>query len=75
MEFTVELRLDRNAKGGVKAWVVDASTEASRSTTHTQRVAFTLKPRNEVTGGGWDIADDGESQTHHFGLAGEAPND
>src|SRR5690242_2941794 len=42
MEFTVEIRKDLKGSGGVKAWVVSADAEASRGSTRTHKVAFTL---------------------------------
>jgi hypothetical protein len=70
MEFTVELRRDVRGKGGVKAWVVDASAEAGRASGRTQKVAFTLKPVNPATGDGWRIANDDEGDVSHFGSRG-----
>lgn len=67
LEFTVELRRDVRGKGGVRAWVVDASTEAGRASGRTQKVAFTLKPVNTAAGGRWRIAGDGEGDVSHFG--------
>jgi hypothetical protein len=66
MEFTVELRRDVRGKGGVKAWVVDTSAEAGRAVGRTQKVAFTLKPVNKQTGGGWSIANEDEGDVSHF---------
>ncbi|QNE76663.1 hypothetical protein F0344_20355 [Streptomyces finlayi] len=67
MEFTLELR--KEAKGGakVKAWVVEAGTDASLSTARTHKVAFTLTPRNAVTGGAWEIGHEDPGGTDHFG--------
>ena len=42
MEFAVELRRTRTARGGVKAWVVDTGGDAARTTGRTH------------TGGDWD---------------------
>lgn len=75
MEFTVELRRDTRAKGGVKAWVADASAERGHGATHTQRVAFTLKPRDALTGRGWEISNDQEGRTGRFGENGVASNE
>ncbi|WP_328910855.1 hypothetical protein OG230_15810 [Streptomyces sp. NBC_00234] len=67
MEFTLELR--KEAKGGtkVKAWVVEAGADASRATAHTHKVAFTLTPRNAVTGAAWEIGHEDGGSTEHFG--------
>lgn len=66
MEFTVELRRDVHGKGGVKAWVVDASAEAGRAVGRTQKVAFTLRPVNAATGDGWRISNEDEGDVSHF---------
>ncbi|WP_190132048.1 trypco2 family protein [Streptomyces mashuensis] len=58
MEFTVELRRDAKANGGVKAWVIDAGTEGSRGSTRTHKVAFTLTPKDRRTGEGWKVGND-----------------
>jgi hypothetical protein len=64
MEFTVEVRRDARAKGGVRAWVVDAGAEAGAARGSTHRVAFTLKPtRGDGTTGGWRIAADDEGRS------------
>ncbi len=60
MEFTVEVRRDARARGGVKAWVVDTGAEAGLAQGRTHKVAFTLKPKSASDGGSWDIAADDE---------------
>ncbi|MCB8902134.1 MULTISPECIES: trypco2 family protein [unclassified Streptomyces] len=67
MEFTIELR--KEVKGGakVKAWVVEASTDASRTRGDTHRVSFTLKPRNATTNGPWLVGNDDAGDTSAFG--------
>ncbi|GAA3014903.1 trypco2 family protein [Streptomyces fulvorobeus] len=67
MEFTLELR--KEAKGGakVRAWVVEAGADASLSAARTHRVAFTLTPRDAVTGGAWEIGHGDGGSTDHFG--------
>ena len=50
MEFTVELQRVRGATGGVKAWVVEAGAESSRSSGRTHTVSFTLRPTNASGG-------------------------
>ncbi|NEB04312.1 trypco2 family protein [Streptomyces sp. SID13726] len=69
MEFVVEMRRDARARGGVKAWVVDAGAEAGVSTAGTHKVSFTLKPRNTATGQGWLIAADDEGDVSGFSAA------
>ncbi|MFF2301868.1 trypco2 family protein [Streptomyces sp. NPDC058128] len=67
MEFTIELR--KEVKGGakVKAWVVEAGADASRTRGDTHRVSFTLKPRNATTNGPWLVGDDEAGDTSAFG--------
>jgi hypothetical protein len=67
MEFTVEVRRDARARGGVKAWLVDASAESGRSRAQTHKVSFTLKPKHAATGGGWDIGADEYADPNVFG--------
>ena len=64
MEFTVEVRADARAKGGVRAWVIDAGAEAGLSTARTHRVSLTLKP-TRPDGGDVRIAADDEGRTWH----------
>lgn len=72
MEFTIELR--KEVKGGskVKAWVVEAGADASRTRGETHRVAFTLKPRNAATGGAWLVGNDDAADLSGFGGGDEA---
>ncbi|MYY00448.1 hypothetical protein GT045_38100 [Streptomyces sp. SID486] len=56
MEFTVEMRRDRNARGSVKAWVVSGELARSRAETATHRLAFTLRAVDQ-DGQGIRIAD------------------
>ncbi|PBC86437.1 hypothetical protein SAMN05428945_6017 [Streptomyces sp. 2224.1] len=67
MEFTVELRREAGAKGGVKAWVVNADTEARASRTRTHRITFTLTPKNTATGTGVEIGNDAPGDTGRLG--------
>lgn len=50
MEFTVELQRVRGATGGVKAWVVEAGGQSTRTSARTHTVSFTLRPRNASGG-------------------------
>ncbi|MFF8275169.1 trypco2 family protein [Streptomyces lateritius] len=70
MEFTVELRKEVKGGGKVKAWVVEAGADASRSRGETHRVSFTLKPRNAQTGGAWLVGNADAGDTSDFGGAG-----
>jgi len=67
MEFTVELRRDAKGSGGVKAWVVNAGGEASRGSTRTHKVAFSLTPKDTRTGQGWLVGNDQAAGTSGFG--------
>ncbi|MCR8947293.1 hypothetical protein NW249_34975 [Streptomyces sp. OUCMDZ-4982] len=70
MEFTLELRKEAKAGGKVKAWVVEAGTDASLATGRTHKVAFTLSPRNTVTGEAWAIGTEDDGSTEGFGATG-----
>ncbi len=70
MEFTLELRKEAKAGGKVKAWVVEAGTDASLATGRTHKVAFTLSPRNAVTGEAWAIGTEDDGSTEGFGATG-----
>ncbi|MEU3461714.1 trypco2 family protein [Streptomyces sp. NPDC006733] len=70
MEFSVEIRRDVTGKAGVKAWVVDAGAETTRSRGRTHTVSFTLKPKNAATGGHLDVHMDDEGSSSHFTDAG-----
>lgn len=67
MEFTIELRKD--VTGGLKAraWVLEGGADRTQSTGRTHRVAFTLKPKNAQTGGGWLVGNDDDADTSGFG--------
>ncbi|MFK4227311.1 trypco2 family protein [Streptomyces sp. NPDC019890] len=67
MEFTIELR--KEFKGGtkVKAWVVEAGADAGRTTGHTHKIAFALKPRNATTGRPWKVGSEDLGSTEDFG--------
>ncbi|MBB5120390.1 hypothetical protein AF335_10710 [Streptomyces eurocidicus] len=71
MEFTVEIRRDVTGKGGVKAWVVSADAEASRGSTRTHRVAFTLTPKDARTGGGLRVGNERPGGVSRFGSTGQ----
>lgn len=72
MEFTVELRKEAKGGGKVKAWVVEAGADASRSRGETHRVSFTLKPRNAATGGAWLVGNEETADLSGFGALDEA---
>ncbi|MER6100169.1 trypco2 family protein [Streptomyces sp. NPDC001728] len=72
MEFTIELRKEVKAGGKVKAWVVEAGADASRTRGETHRVSFTLKPRNATTAGPWLVGNDEGADLSDFGGGPEA---
>jgi hypothetical protein len=51
MTFTVELQHAGTARGGVKAWVVEAGGERSDTSTRSHSVSLTLRPVDPVSGG------------------------
>jgi len=67
MEFTVEVRRDLKGTGGVKAWVVNAGADASRGSTRTHKVAFTLTPKDTRTGRGWTVGNEEGADVSGFG--------
>ncbi|MGW6455288.1 trypco2 family protein [Streptomyces sp. NPDC055078] len=67
MEFTIELRKEEGLGAKVKAWVLEAGADAKRSTGRTHRVAFTLKPVDPRTGGGWLVGNEDAGDTSGFG--------
>ncbi|HEY9371987.1 trypco2 family protein, partial [Streptomyces sp.] len=67
MEFTIELRKEVKGGGKVKAWVVEAGADASRTRGEMHRVSFTLKPRNATTGGAWLVGNEDAGDTSDFG--------
>lgn len=69
MEFTVELRRDVRARGGIKAYVLSGEVDAGRSRTRTHRVSFTLEPRR-ADGDPLLVAADGEGGTAGLTTAG-----
>ncbi|MEU6854984.1 trypco2 family protein [Actinacidiphila alni] len=56
MEFAVTLERTRGGRGGVKAWVIDAGADATRTTGRTHTVSFTLRPKDTATGGDVEIS-------------------
>lgn len=69
MEFTVELRADARARGGIKAFVVSGEAEAGAGRTHTHRVTLTLEPR-KATGDPLLISADDEADASGLPAAG-----
>jgi hypothetical protein len=67
MEFTVEVRSEDKAGAKVRAWVVDAGVDATRSTGQVHKVAFTLTPRDARTGGAWSVGNPAQGGTARFG--------
>ncbi|MFF6998199.1 trypco2 family protein [Streptomyces sp. NPDC008313] len=69
MEFTVELRSETKAGAKVRAWVLDAGVDATRSTGRTHKVSFTLTPKNARTGAPWSVGNPAAGGTARFGRA------
>ena len=68
LEFSVELRRDARARGGIRAFVVSAEADAGISRARTHKVSLTLTPRQPATGAPLLIAAEGEGDP--AGLAG-----
>lgn len=49
LDFTVELRRDAKARGGVKAWVLSGDLEAGVTHNRVQKVSVTLNPKQAGT--------------------------
>ncbi|MFI6702632.1 trypco2 family protein [Streptomyces sp. NPDC050509] len=67
MEFTLELRKEIKGGAKVKAWVVEAGADASRTSGHTHKVAFTLKPQDARSGAPWRVGNKDHGSTAGFG--------
>ncbi len=67
MEFTVELRKELKGGGKVKAWVLEAGADATRTSARTHRVAFTLKPKDNRTGDPWKVGNENQGSVAGFG--------
>ena len=57
LEFTVDVRRDRDAKGGVQVWVANLGGGASTSRGHGNRLKVTLHPVDSATGRNPRVAD------------------
>lgn len=57
LEFAVSLTQDRQARGGIKVWVVNADGSVGTSAARTQRVKVTLKPIDPQSGEPAKISD------------------
>jgi hypothetical protein len=60
LEFSVELRRDRQTRGGIKAYIVSAEKNVAASRGLTHRVSLTLTPRQTDSGDPLLIAADGD---------------
>lgn len=67
MEFTLELRKETKGGAKVRAWVVEAGADGTRTTGHTHKVAFTLKPQDARTGAAWKVGNPDHGSTAGFG--------
>ncbi|MEH6373147.1 trypco2 family protein [Streptomyces sp. KLMMK] len=70
LEFTVELRKDARARGGIRAFVVSGETDAGVSRTRTHRVSLTLEP---VLADGTPVLISDDDEGDVSGLAGAGP--
>jgi Trypsin-co-occurring domain 2 len=68
LEFSVELRRDARARGGIRAFVVSAEADAGMSQARTHKVSLTLTPCETATRDPLLIAAEGEGDP--AGLAG-----
>ena len=66
MEFTVELTREAGAKGGVRAWVVNAEADARATRGSTHKVSFRLTPKDAATGRDLEIGDADPGGTSRF---------
>ncbi|WP_033323468.1 trypco2 family protein [Streptomyces yerevanensis] len=73
MEFTLELRKEAKAGGKVKAWVVEAGSDATRAMGRTHRVAFTLTPLDARTNTPWKVGNGQHGSTAAFGQVPNQP--
>ncbi|GAA0385083.1 trypco2 family protein [Streptomyces luteireticuli] len=67
MEFGIEMRKDLHGSGRVRAWVVEAGADASRGSSRTHKVTFTLTPKDMRTGGSWKVGNQRAGGISHFG--------
>ncbi|MEO3972254.1 trypco2 family protein [Streptomyces sp. CAU 1734] len=67
MEFTVELRRETSGGAKFKAWVLEGGADHTRAAGRTHRVAFTLSPRNALTGDPLLVGNPDQGDTGDFG--------
>ncbi len=67
LELTVELTRETGAKGGVRAWVVEAGADTRTTRGASHHLSFTLTPKDAATGGPVEIADPEPGGTSRFG--------
>ncbi|MFE4328169.1 trypco2 family protein [Streptomyces sp. NPDC056831] len=68
MDFTLELRKETKGGAKVKARVVGAGADASRTTGRTHKAASALKPRDATTGEPWRVGHEDGGSTAQLGL-------
>ena len=73
MEFTVEIRKEIKAGARVKAWVVDAGADGTRTDSRTHKVSFTLRAQDARTGAPVKGGNDTEGSVAAFGRGTPAP--
>ncbi|GAA1214798.1 hypothetical protein GCM10009665_00740 [Kitasatospora nipponensis] len=73
LDFTVELKRDARASGGIKAWVLSGDLEAGLAQNRVQRISVTLTPRPTGTDGSLLIGNPDAGPLDPFGApaAGE----
>ena len=57
VEFLVDVRRDRHAKGGIRVWVAEVGADGGKSRGWTNRLKVTLHPVDTVTGRAPRISD------------------
>ncbi|MFJ3310763.1 trypco2 family protein [Streptomyces sp. NPDC086549] len=72
LEFTVELRKGVSGSAGVKAWVVTAGSDVSRTRVDTHHVKLVLRPKDATTGRELEIGSADLGGTANFGRAASA---
>ncbi|MGA5559503.1 trypco2 family protein [Streptomyces lavendulocolor] len=67
MEFMVELRTEAKAGGKIRAWVVDAGVDGTRTHARIHQVSFTLTPKDARTGRSVEVGNPEPGSTTRFG--------
>ncbi|KOG35440.1 trypco2 family protein [Streptomyces resistomycificus] len=67
MEFTVEMRREAKAGAKVKAWVVEAGADVTRTGSRTHKVSVTLRAQDARTGAPLKVRNGTEGSVDAFG--------